>query len=92
MESFTYVRCETGGRPNKFIQGVTNMEKIKKTNTVVDILMRRDDMTQEEAEHLLEQVREEINDLLEAGDTECVEDVMYTELGLEMDYIFDVLY
>lgn len=64
----------------------------KKVNKVVEILMRRDDMTQQEAENLLKQVREEINDVIEDDDPAAVEDIMYTELGLEMDYIFDVLY
>ena len=64
----------------------------KKINKVVEILMRRDDMTQQEAEHLLNRVREEINDVIEDGDPAAVEDIMYTELGLEMDYIFDILY
>ena len=64
----------------------------KELNKVVKILMSRDNMTQEEAEHLLKNVREEIDEVLADGDYESVEDIIYTELGLEMDYIFDILY
>ena len=63
----------------------------KKLNRVVAILMSRDGMTQEEAEHLVNQVRREINEVAEEGDYDAAEDIMYSELGLEMDYIFDIL-
>ena len=64
-----------------------------KVNKVVEILMSRDNITQDEAEHIFKNVREEINDILEDGGSyDDVEDIMYCELGLEMDYIFDILY
>lgn len=50
---------------------------------VVEILMRRDGITREEAEDLIEECRE----ALEEGDTEAMQEY----LGLEDDYIFDVL-
>ena len=49
----------------------------------VEILMRRDDLTREEAEDLVQECRE----ALEAGDEYATEDI----LGLEPDYIFDIL-
>lgn len=55
-------------------------------NRVVGILMERDDMTEEEATELLDEVREMI---LENSDS--AEDVVLEELGLEMDYIFDII-
>ena len=64
-----------------------------KVNKVVEILMSRDNITQDEAEHIFKNVREEINDILEDGGSyDDVEDIMYCELGLEMDYIFDILH
>lgn len=63
----------------------------KEINRVVRILMERDSMTREEAEHLLNQVRDEMNDAIAEGDYDLAEDIMYSDLGLEMDYIMDVL-
>lgn len=59
--------------------------------SVKQILMDRDDMTAEEAEELIEEVREEIQIAASSGDYELVEDIMYGDLGLEMDYIFEFL-
>lgn len=53
-------------------------------NEIVRILMRRDDMTQEEAEETLAEAREAIYD------GEDPEEVLY-DLGLEPDYIFDLI-
>lgn len=60
---------------------------MKKTNEVVRILMERDELTQEEAEETLEEVREMISE----ADPWEVEDILADELGLEMDYIFDII-
>lgn len=59
--------------------------------SVKQIFMDRDDMTVEEAEELIEEVREEIQIAASNGDYELVEDIMYGDLGLEMDYIFEFL-
>ena len=58
---------------------------------IVDILMDRDGMSREEAEELKERVHEEIMEALCAGDDDLVEDIMYSELGLELDYIHELL-
>ena len=60
---------------------------MSKPNKVVEILMRRDGMTREEAEEKVQEVREMI---LEASVCEAEDIIMY-ELGLEMDYIFDLI-
>ena len=57
--------------------------------SVKQILMDRDNMTAEEAKELIEEVREEIQIAASNGDYELVEDIMYGDLGLEMDYIFE---
>lgn len=57
-------------------------------NRVVKILMQRDDLSQ--AEELLREVRymlEECN-----YDPEESEDIISSELGLESDYIMDILF
>ena len=59
--------------------------------SIKQILMDRDDMTAEEAEELIKEVREEIQIAASNGDYELVEDIMYGDLGLEMDYIFEFL-
>lgn len=53
-------------------------------NRVVKILMRRDDMTEAEATELVNECRE----ALENGDYDAIGDY----LGLEDDYIFDILF
>lgn len=57
--------------------------------SVKQVLMDRDDMLEEDAEDLIESVREEINFALECGDYTYAEDIMMYDLGLEMDYIFE---
>lgn len=69
------------------------MANVKTINKVVDILMKRDNMSKDEAEQLFNRVRNEIYEVLEdEGGYDDVEDIMYCELGLEMDYIHDILY
>ena len=61
-------------------------------NRVVKILMERDGLTEEEAVEQVKEVREEMLDAIHAGeDTQYVEDLFSDYLGLEPDYIFDVL-
>lgn len=55
-------------------------------NPVVKILMDRDDMTEFEAMELLSEVREMILD-----NSDSAEDIVLSELGLEMDYILDII-
>lgn len=54
-------------------------------NEIKRILMRRDEMTEEEAEETLAEAREAISE------GENPEEVLY-DLGLEPDYIFDLLF
>lgn len=55
-----------------------------KMNEIKRILMQRDGMSSKEAEELMEETR----DALESGDFEAMQDY----LGLEDDYIFDLLF
>lgn len=60
-------------------------------NEVVKILMERDGNIKEEAESRLAESRQLCYDILAEGSYENVEDTVACELGLEMDYIFDIL-
>ena len=54
-------------------------------NKVVEILMNRDGMSEEEAKELVKECRQMIYE------GENPEDVLQYELGLEPDYIFDII-
>jgi hypothetical protein len=56
---------------------------------IIRVLMERDGLTEEEAEERVDEVREMFEDC-EYDSTEC-ELIMAEELGLEPDYIFDLL-
>jgi hypothetical protein len=60
---------------------------MKNTNEVVRILMERDGMTREEAIERIDEVREMIFD-----DPGVAEDILADELGLELDYIHDIIW
>lgn len=56
-------------------------------NRIVQILMERDKMTQEEAEQLCSETAEEV-----LANIDSAEEVMMEMLGLEPDYLEDLLY
>ena len=56
-------------------------------NNIVRILMKRDGLTREEANERLEEVREMISE----ADPWEAENILADELGLEMDFIFDII-
>ena len=59
---------------------------------IVAILMERDELTEEEAREQVEDAVDVINDIMENGGSyEEAEDVLLEDLGLETDYIFDLL-
>ena len=53
--------------------------------------LQADNMTEDEATHQLNYVRELIDEALICGDYDEVEDIVASELGLEMDYIYDIM-
>ena len=60
-------------------------------NRVVKILMERDDMTRKEAESQVNEVQELMEEAISTGNYDEAEDILADELGLEMDYIFDLI-
>ena len=59
---------------------------------ITDVLVRRDGITEEEAERQVADFREEIDDLIMEGDLEGIEDALMDDFGLEPDYLMDVLF
>lgn len=56
--------------------------------TVVEVLMRRDGISQRDAELRVEHCQARIDAAIDTAEMDCsVEDVLRDELGLELDYI-----
>ena len=55
---------------------------------IIEILMKRDGLTAKEAEREYLQIRESIQEALEFGEYDEVEEILMYDVGLEMDYIF----
>ena len=60
-------------------------------NRIVEILMKRDDMTYDEAKNLVIETRDMMDEALVDGDTFEAESIFEEMLGLEPDYIMDIL-
>ena len=68
--------------------------------TIKQILIRRDRLTEDEADELIEEVQERINEIVEScnGPSDYVnsllelEQVIYDNLSLEADYLDEFLY
>ena len=61
-------------------------------NEIVKILMRRDRLSQLEAENLFEEVQEEVLEAASRGNFQECEDIVASELGLEPDYLDELLW
>ena len=68
-----------------------NARMIKNTEEIRNILMRRDNLSYEEANDLIELTIEELKPAIAEIDLEAAEDVMAFNLGLEPDYIEDLI-
>lgn len=64
---------------------------MKKQNEIIRILMERYGMDLKEAKSVLRDVKSEMEEAIADGDYELAEEIMASELGLELDYIFDIL-
>lgn len=60
-------------------------------NRVIEILMKRDGLSKEDAYDLVNEVRAEMQDAIACGDYNLAEEIIESDLGLEPDYIFDIL-
>lgn len=64
------------------------MPKINANNRVVQILIERDGASLEDA---IEQVKMAQEEMMENIDTEDPEEILLDNLGLEPDYLFDII-
>ena len=60
-------------------------------NRIVKILMNRDGLDESEAKALVNDVREMMLEAIDNGDYAEAEEIMESELGIELDYIIDIL-
>ncbi len=58
-------------------------------NTILEVLMKRDNMSAEEALELIEEARADLNERLENGEQPY--DICMEWFGLEPDYIMELL-
>lgn len=63
-----------------------------KTDRIVQILMERDGLSYEEAREQVSEVQDMIYEAIEAGDYLEPDEIMADELGLEPDYIMDLVF
>ena len=59
------------------------------TESIKSILMRRDEMSPEDADDLINQAKADLGDRLSAGETP--DDICNEWFGLEPDYIFELI-
>lgn len=58
---------------------------------IVDVLMKRDGLTKREATKRVQEVRQMVYEAVESGMFDEAEDIVMSELGLEMDYIDELI-
>ena len=60
-------------------------------NKIVRILMKRDGMTSEEADNLIDEAKETLQNYLDEGDSFEAENVCEEFFGLEPDYLYELI-
>lgn len=63
----------------------------KRSNSIIEILMRRDGITRAEARQQYEDAKAEFNSALSGENGRDPEEVLAEDLGLEPDYIFEFI-
>lgn len=59
---------------------------------IVKILMERDDLSRQEAQQMVEECRQRLQEeAVPTGDIELAEEILAEELGLELDYMMDLI-
>ena len=59
--------------------------------TIKQVLMRRDGMTDIEADELISEAKEQLQEYLANGDIEAADNICEEFFGLEPDYIMELL-
>ena len=60
-------------------------------DSITEVLMRRDGLSKEDAKREVDDFREDIEDSIMSGNLEDIEDALMNDLGLEPDYLMDIL-
>ena len=60
-------------------------------NQIIRHIMRLENCTREDAEEILDDVLNEVNIAIQQGDYELAEDIWTGDLGLDLDYMLEVL-
>lgn len=61
-------------------------------NRIVRILMERDGLSQQEGRQMFDECRQRLMDeAVPSGDCELAEEILVEDLGLELDYLMDIL-
>ena len=58
---------------------------------IINILCKRDGLTKSEAKELVEETMTEVTMCIENGDFDLAEEIFTSDLGLEIDYLIDIL-
>ena len=61
-------------------------------DSITEVLMRRDGLSEEDAKREVDNFREDIEDSIMSGNLEDIEDALMNDLGLEPDYLMDILF
>ena len=60
-------------------------------DSITEVLMRRDGLSEEDAKREVEDFKADIEDSIMSGDLEDIEDDLMNDLDLEPDYLMDIL-
>lgn len=60
-------------------------------DSITEVLMRRDGLSEEDAKREIEDFKADIEDSIMSGNLEDIEDALMNDLGLEPDYLMDIL-
>ena len=60
-------------------------------DSITEVLMRRDGLSEEDAKREVDDFKTDIEDSIMSGNLEDIEDALMYDLGLEPDYLLDLL-
>lgn len=60
-------------------------------DNITEVLMRRDGLSEEDAKREVDDFKADIEDSIMSGNLEDIEDALMYDLGLEPDYLLDLL-
>ena len=78
------------------VWGLVNQTPTKKGDSmnnisIVDILVNRDNISKREAIKLIKETRDEIYEAIYNNDYVTPDEILMDNLGLELDYLFDII-